>query len=154
LLHKCDSFTLFKNIDFKVIFARKSVSGFNFLIFVNTVVDSDFESDDDQSTRRSGRRARRKNISYRDYDSDETEYENKGDESFHSSELSDSDFENKWKKRKDQKKESTSRKDKSSKGRRIKKIEYSSEEEAESTELEETEEETTPPPRKGKKPNK
>ncbi|XP_052216832.1 remodeling and spacing factor 1-like [Dreissena polymorpha] len=113
------------------------------------VVDSEYESEEEEvDTRRSGRRARRKPVSYRDYDSDETEIENNDDESFHSSDLSDSDFERKRNKKlaKSQKPASAKEKVRSGKRQRIRNVSSSEESSDDSTE----EEDATP--KKGKKP--
>ncbi|XP_053404414.1 remodeling and spacing factor 1-like isoform X2 [Mercenaria mercenaria] len=109
------------------------------------VVDSDFESDED-STRRSKRRPRRGKVNYREINSDETEVED-NDDSFHSSELSDSDFEAKRKKRNERNKKVDSKeRPRSGKRQRIRKVLSSSES------SEDGSDDSTPRKKKGKKP--
>jgi hypothetical protein len=109
------------------------------------VVESDFESEED-SKRRSRRRPRKSKINYKEINSDETEVED-NDDSFHSSELSDSDFEDKRKNRIDKKKKPEIKERQiSGKRQRIRKVLSSSES------SEEDSDESRPRTKKGKKP--
>ena len=111
-----------------------------------TVVESDFDSEE-KNKRKSRRVVRKSKPSYKEVDSDETEVDD-ADDSFHSSELDDSDFEEKMKKKEKQKEKKKGGKEKSAKGGRIRKDGSSSES------TEETEDEDDAPRKKkvGKKP--
>ncbi|KAL4220405.1 respiration factor rsf1 [Mactra antiquata] len=114
--------------------------------FKDFIVDSDFESEDDSRLRPTRGRKQRRKVNYREVNSDETEVEDQ-DDSFHSSELSDSDFEYKRRKRQQKsKKMEAKERPRSGKRQRIRKVSSSSE----STEDES--DDSTPKKKKGKKP--